>query len=57
MVVCIWKQNDWGGFYETSCDYTFDFINDGPKENGFIHCPKCGKKIVINDPSPSKESE
>ena len=41
------------------CDYTIQFTNDGPEENGFLHCPKCGSRIVefIKYKDPLEEVE
>lgn len=40
---CLWIDVD--GTYKTSCGYGFAFYEDGPKDNGFSHCPYCGRKI------------
>ena len=44
---CKWTQTP-DGQYETSCGQIFEFTNDGPKENGFTHCPYCGCKMEEN---------
>ena len=48
---CTWSA-DCGWTIE--CGYAFAFTNDGPKENGFKFCPKCGKPIAEK---PYKEEE
>ena len=35
-------------FHETSCNKTFQFTDDGVKENKFRYCPFCGKIIKSN---------
>ena len=43
---CIWTEDcsDW----QPSCDpaQAFQFNDEGPEENGFRHCPYCGKPMV-----------
>jgi hypothetical protein len=48
--ICKWTlvNEDWST-YETDCGHTFEFTNEGLKENGFRFCPYCGNSI--NDPS------
>ena len=44
---CTWKQEDeYGSWFYADCGMSFCFNDEGVKENGFIYCPKCGKKIV-----------
>ena len=43
--VCEWKYNDTEYYWESSCDHLHIFMADGPKENEYIFCPYCGKKI------------
>ena len=33
------------GYYETKCGNAFVFFDGTPKENEFVFCPYCGKKI------------
>lgn len=45
---CIWKEHEdepMQGCWETSCGEDFCLIADGPKENQYNFCPKCGGKI------------
>ena len=46
---CEWLQEDGEECYywETSCGTSFMFESDGPKENGFNFCHKCGSKLVL----------
>ena len=39
--VCTWRANDEGG-WDTGCDQRWEFIDDGPTENGVQYCPFCG---------------
>ena len=32
--------------YTTGCEQGFEFIGDGPDENGMIYCPYCGRSLV-----------
>ena len=47
MKYCKWTYQDIDGFYETSCcgGEGFQFNEGGVKENKFVYCPYCGKKI------------
>lgn len=45
--ICKWKQaNEDFTDYESECDNLFTFFDGGPKDNHFIYCPYCGKKIA-----------
>jgi hypothetical protein len=44
--LCEWSQEDEGsGRYTSPCGVAFIFNDGGPVENGFVFCPKCGKKL------------
>lgn len=54
MKYCEWKYEDDYNYYETFCDKTFYFtVSDKTfyftegncKDNEFLFCPYCGKKI------------
>ncbi len=46
-VGCKWEpESEECETYETSCGNLFQFFADGPKENGFTHCPYCGKELI-----------
>lgn len=32
----------------SECGMTFVFYSDGPIENNFKSCPKCGRQIIVN---------
>ena len=42
---CKWAE-DADGIWETACCHSYEFIDDGPAENGAKFCPYCGSKIV-----------
>lgn len=43
---CEWTPEDEGSeWYSATCGMSFIFNDDGPAENGFNFCPKCGKKL------------
>jgi hypothetical protein len=42
---CQWEQSELGQ-WDTSCGNEFEFMDDGPFENGFKHCPYCGKQLT-----------
>jgi hypothetical protein len=47
--LCQWSPTDpqdLPGVYDTTCNHTFAFTDDGPAENGFIFCPFCGGRIL-----------
>lgn len=41
--LCGWTNGDEG--YETSCGKIFVVIAGTPKDNDFVYCPYCGRKI------------
>ncbi len=41
---CEWKKDE-EGMWETGCGRTWEFIDDGPKENRVNYCFNCGKRI------------
>lgn len=45
---CVWSH---GGcdVWETSCEQSFEFIDNGPQENSFKYCPYCGGTIEIKE--------
>lgn len=48
MPECEWTDNE-DGPWDTSCDNMFEFTTDGPKENGFVYCPYCGRILKVCD--------
>ena len=46
--VCKWKvESEDDGRYETGCGTLFQFLVDGPIENGFKFCSYCCKEIGV----------
>jgi hypothetical protein len=46
---CEWKLDEMDGHYDTACGKAQYFSTDGVKENGYTHCPYCGKPISLPD--------
>lgn len=44
---CEWKDELDSGYYDTQCDNAQSFEVGGVKENDYIYCPYCGKKIKV----------
>lgn len=42
---CKWTNSD-DGPWETGCGHAYEFIDDGPKENGQQFCGYCGGRLV-----------
>ena len=42
---CQWTE-DADGVWESACGEMFIFETDGPRENGFLFCPYCGRKLT-----------
>ena len=59
-IECTWKKlgdGDWD-IWETDCGHSFYFDDGGsPKEDGFVYCPYCGKRITILEGLKDKEQE
>jgi hypothetical protein len=34
--------------WDTACDRAFTFIDGGPRENNYAHCPGCGRPLEIS---------
>lgn len=41
------KWHDEYGHWYSDCGMIFEFTVDGPTENGFVFCHKCGKRLEI----------
>ncbi len=48
---CVWASNE-NGAWETECGRTWEFIDDGPKENGMKFCHNCGKSVRALEAQP-----
>ena len=42
--VCRWKYDNAYGYYDTACGNAVSF-DAGIKDNGFLYCPYCGKRL------------
>lgn len=42
---CKWQYDEFHDNWETSCGSAHIFIVDGPRQNGYTHCPYCGGKL------------
>lgn len=45
--VCCWEYDPQSHSWDTACENKFQFIEGGPEENGFEHCPYCGGEVEI----------
>ena len=45
---CTWEQEDQDStMFNSDCGMSFYFEDDGPEENDFKFCPKCGKPLTV----------
>lgn len=44
---CTWHCEEDINNWHSDCGYQFQFMEDGPEENGVKFCPKCGKSVAI----------
>jgi hypothetical protein len=42
---CVWKPDE-DGTFASSCGLMFQFNEQGPTDNDFQFCPKCGHEII-----------
>ena len=52
---CAWTPDtSYDGVWESECGVLYQFMADGPLENGFAFCHNCGRPLVVRlDDSPS----
>ena len=43
---CDWREDEDSGAWHTACGHLWEFIDDGPTENGAKFCPYCGGRLV-----------
>ena len=43
---CVWAYDDDTDSFDSSCDNKFVFIEGGPKGNGMMFCPYCGRRLA-----------
>lgn len=53
---CTWKRDEFDATFDTDCGNKFEFYDGGPEQNGWTHCPYCGKPI-IQGPLPIPDNE
>ncbi|WP_313824064.1 hypothetical protein [Leclercia sp.] len=46
---CTWHCEEEINNWHADCGYQFQFMEDGPEENGVNFCPKCGKSVAISE--------
>ena len=56
---CQWVQDDedGGGPWRGACGKEWEFINDGPVENGLTFCMKCGRRVELPPPPADQTKE
>lgn len=45
---CTWHCEEDINNWHSDCGYQFQFMEEGPEENGVKFCPKCGKSVAIS---------
>ena len=45
--ICTWHCEEDINNWHSDCGYQFQFMEDGPEENGVKFCPKCGKPVQL----------
>lgn len=46
---CAWTYDEHHYKWDTACGEAWQFMNDGPKENGVRFCHSCGRPIQTNE--------
>lgn len=44
---CVWAYDDFHDYYDTDCKRAFSLITGTPKDNDYVYCPNCGRKIKV----------
>ena len=42
---CDWKENETHGYWEGTCGMVWEFTTGTPETNGFLYCPRCGRRV------------
>lgn len=42
---CTWSEDYIDDYWYSDCNNQYVFTDGGPKDNGFIYCPYCGRKL------------
>lgn len=43
---CLWKWEEWHGYYETACGNAYCFDDEFKPGKGYQYCPGCGQPIL-----------
>lgn len=52
---CTWHCEEDINNWHSDCGYQFQFMEDGPEENGVKFCPKCGKSVAVSATEGTEE--
>ncbi|MGI4318025.1 hypothetical protein ACR2XM_24765 [Klebsiella pneumoniae] len=52
---CTWYCEEDINNWHSDCGYQFQFMEDGPEENGVKFCPKCGKSVAVSATEGAEE--
>lgn len=44
---CSWSYDDWDCKWDSACGEAYQFMDGGPTENSYKHCPNCGGSIML----------
>ena len=49
---CHWScpEPEDDAYWETDCGLVWEFQEGGPRENDVRFCPKCGRRLVVDEP-------
>lgn len=52
---CTWHCEEDINNWHSDCGYQFQFMEEGPEENGVKFCPKCGKSVAVSSTEGTEE--
>lgn len=52
---CTWHCEEDINNWHSDCGYQFQFMEEGPEENGVKFCPKCGKNVAVSATEGTEE--
>ena len=52
---CTWHCEEDINNWHSDCGYQFQFMEDGPEENGVKFCPNCGKSVAVSATEGTEE--
>lgn len=47
--VCVWREQ--AEAWVSQCGAVYQFLTDGPNENGHSFCHRCGSRLVVDSPN------